>query len=322
MTTHTPGWETNSSFSRTIPRLQLGWDSTSLGALKTCPRKYYYEIVLGVTPRGANVHLTFGLLFHAALERYDHARTRGADHERATLLAVDYLMKTTWDATLGRPLAVLSEDPNKNRFTLVRTVVWYLTQFEHDPLETIILANGKPAVELSFRFETDHRASDGAPFIYCGHMDRFAKLNGEPYVVDRKTTKHTISESFFASFTPNNQFTGYVMGGRILMPDAPRKLIVDAAQIAVTFSRFERGIVERSEHQLSEWYEGLGYWLALAEGFARRNYWPMNEASCGNYGGCPFRQVCSAKTERVRDEFLRAGFVPRVWDPLQTRGDI
>ena len=31
----------NSSFSTEIPNLQLAWDSTSLGLLKECPRKYY-----------------------------------------------------------------------------------------------------------------------------------------------------------------------------------------------------------------------------------------------------------------------------------------
>jgi len=315
-------WESNSSFSKTIPRLQLAWDSTSLGALKTCPRLYYYSIVCGWTSAHLNVHLTFGLLYHAALERYDHERASGSDYDHATLCAVDYLMRASWDAKLGRPLAVLSEDRNKNRFTLVRTVVWYLEQFRDDPLQTIILANGKPAVELSFRFETAFRASDGTPFLYCGHMDRFAMLNDQPCIVDRKTTKHTISESFFASFSPNNQFTGYSMGGEVLMPNAPKRLIVDAAQVAVTFSRFERGIVERSEFQIQEWYQGLGFAVAMAEGYARADFWPLNETACGNYGGCAFREVCSKKSPKVREEWLKAAFVRRVWDPLQIRGDV
>jgi hypothetical protein len=315
-------WTQNSSFSTTIPKFQLAWDSTSLGSFKTCPRKYYYEIIEGWTPRAANIHLAFGLLYHSSLELYDHKRAQGLDHDEATLHAVRHLMIETWDEVLGRPKPVFCEDKNKNRFTLVRTVVWYLEQFRDDPLRTIILANGKPAVELSFRFETDHRASDGTPILYCGHMDRAATLDEVPFVVDRKTSKHTISDEYFAQFTPNNQFTGYIMGGRIILPNAPKKLIVDAAQIAVTFSRFERGIVERSDFQIDEWYTGLGYYFKLAEGYARANFWPLNEASCGNYGGCPFRTVCSKKSPLAREEWLAAGFVKRIWDPLQTRGDI
>jgi hypothetical protein len=106
------------------------------------------------------------------------------------------------------------------------------------------------------------------------------------------------------------------------MAQAPRKIVVDAAQIAVTLSRFERGLVEFSEYQLDEWYRGLGYYLKIAEGYARANFWPLNEASCGNYGGCPFRSVCSTKSESMREAWLKAKFIKRVWVPLQTRGDV
>lgn len=51
---------------------QIAWDSTSLGLLKECPRKYYYTIILGYKPKRESVHLKFGLLYHGALEAYDH----------------------------------------------------------------------------------------------------------------------------------------------------------------------------------------------------------------------------------------------------------
>jgi hypothetical protein len=231
-------------------------------------------------------------------------------------------MKATWDEALRRPRAVFCDDPNKNRLTLVRTVVWYLEEFRDDTLQTIRLANGKPAVELSFRFETTHRTSAGAPFFYCGHLDRAATTGDENFILDRKTTKHTIDQHYFAQYTPNNQFTGYLFGGRILMPEAPTKILVDAAQVAVNFSRFSRGLAERSEMQLDEWYRGLGMYFAMAEAYSREGFWPLNESSCGNYGGCAFREICSKKSEASREEWLRAGFARRTWNPLQIRGDI
>ena len=66
-----------------------------------------------------------------------------------------------------------------NRLTLLRSVVWYLDQFEHDSLETVILQDGKPAVELSFRFLTNYQAPTGEPFLLCGHFDRVALFNDE-----------------------------------------------------------------------------------------------------------------------------------------------
>lgn len=310
----------NSSFSTAHPGLQLAWDSTSTGALEDCPRKYYYSIVCGYTSRTENIHFTFGIIYHAALERYDHARAAGLDHEAAVLRATRYALEQTWDRELKRPWQ--SNDDNKNRYTLVRAVVWYLEEFRDDPLRTIILANGKPAVELSFRVELAHRSALAqVPFMYCGHLDRVATLNDVPFIVDKKTTKSTIGKDFFAKYSPNNQFMGYSFGAKVAFSAPVKGLIVDAVQSAITFSRFARGQVLYDESQLEEWHHDLGWHLAQAESYAKANYWPMNTLSCDKFGGCQFREIC-AKPPAARKQWLERAFVKRVWDPLQVRGDI
>ncbi len=82
----------NSSFR---DMLQVAWDSTSIGYLKECPRKYQYMMVLGRQPREESIHLTFGLHYHKALEIYDHARSSGLDHSDAQLRAVQYCYEAT-----------------------------------------------------------------------------------------------------------------------------------------------------------------------------------------------------------------------------------
>jgi hypothetical protein len=312
--------QVNSSFSAQLPTLQLAWDSTSLGAFKSCPRLYQYSILLGYTSRHLNVHLAFGLWTHSAREVYDHARAQGKSHDEGVTLAVRKAMELSWDRELRRPWA--SDDKNKNRWTLIRTLVWFLDQFENDPIQTIILANGKPAVELSFRFHTHYQArATGETYLYCGHLDRVGTLGESNYIVDIKTSKHTIDQGFFAKYTPDNQFTGYTLGAKVALSIPVKGLIVDAAQVAVTFSRFERGLVERTPDQVEEWYNDLGHWLRLAEVYAEKGYWPQNDKACQNYGGCAFQGICS-KSPTVRDKWLNASFAKRVWDPLQVRGDI
>src|SRR5215469_2997436 len=93
----------NSSFSKSLPGLQIAWDSTSLGALKKCPRFYQYNIIEGYAPRRESIDLRFGLHYHAALERYDHARSAGSAHEEAIRVAVRYALEVTWNAELQRP---------------------------------------------------------------------------------------------------------------------------------------------------------------------------------------------------------------------------
>lgn len=336
--------QVNSSFSLKSPFLQLAWDSTSLGLLKTCAQKYYLAIVGATTPlpsgalaiagyasRQESAHLTFGLLYHGALERFDHAKANGASHDEAIKAAVHWAAKETWNKELRRPW--ISDLNNKNRLTLIRTVVWYCDQFRDDPASTVILANGRPAVELSFRFATQVYADTGEEYMVCGHLDRMVEFQGLTYVMDRKTTGNTLNSDFFKKFSPDNQFSLYSFAGKVVYELPMSGLICDAAQVAVTFSRFERGFITRTEDQLQEWWQHTMYWIAQAERFAAYGAklaaqgkdpsvaWPMNDSACHHYGGCQFREICS-KSPKVRKQWLEGGAVRKVWDPLQVRGDI
>jgi hypothetical protein len=44
----------------------------------------------------------------------------------------------------------------------------------------------------------------------------------------------------------------------------------------------------------------------------------MNLSACGNYGGCPFRELCS-RSPKVRENFLKSDYVDHNWDPLKAR---
>ena len=316
--------ETNSSFSKTLPTFQFAWDSTSLGLFKECPRKYYYSMLLAKAPREVSVHLTFGIAYHKALEMYDHARAAGADHHEATRAAVRSALSVTWID--GK--AWFSDDPYKNRFTLVRSVVWYLEHFEVDPCKTVILANGKPAVELSFRFETEWNFGV-EPILLSGHLDRLVEFNDSIYVLDRKTTKSALDDRFTKGWNPNSQMTQYTFAAQVIYRTPARGVIIDGAQILVGATRFNRSLTMRTPAQLTEWYYNTGFYIRLAFESAARAYdrpdsaeqfYPMNDKACGNYGGCDFRQICS-KDPKVRRQWLDSIFKSRVWDPLQVRGD-
>lgn len=330
----------NSSFSTLLPGLQLAVDSTSLGAFKACPRSYYYSIVLGYQPRSLSVHLTFGILLHEARERYDGLRAAGAIHEDGLVAVVQQALVSTWDKALLRPWA--SDHKSKNRLTLIRSIVWYLDQFgESDPIQTIRLANGKSANELSFQFDSGYTTSStGERWTFCGHLDRIGMLNDVPYVVDLKTTEWTIDGSWFARFTPDNQFSMYALAGQMAFGVPVRALIVDGLQVAAGFTRCERGLVQRDEATLQEWHFGTHRWLQAMESCAGEaealvsrgvdpaNAWPMNDKSClqyssgdGSRGGCQYRSVCS-RTPGARAGWLKSEFIRRVWDPQQRRGDV
>jgi len=311
----------NSSFSVEVPGLQLGVDSTSLGAFKRCPRYYQLAIVEGWQPRESSVHLQFGIWMHEAREGYEHAKVAGASHDEAVDKVVEYLLEVTWNRALGRPW--ISGHPSKNRLSLIRTAVWYLdTLARDDPFETVVLANGKPAVELSFRYDSGYKTdSSGESWVLCGHLDRLARHNDSYYIPDIKTTVGSLGPHFFASFSPSTQFSLYTHASKVIFSMDVRSLVVDGIQVGATFARFQRSVVPRPPSVIAEWHSELQIWLRQMEDCALAQHWPQNDAACGLYGGCQFRGVCSAATSQ-RDGLLAADFVKRVWDPLVARGDI
>ena len=46
-------------------KVQWAWDSTSLGWLKECPRKYQYHMIEQWRGRGESIHLEYGILYHS-----------------------------------------------------------------------------------------------------------------------------------------------------------------------------------------------------------------------------------------------------------------
>lgn len=313
--------EANQSFSEKLPALQLAVDSTSLGAFKKCPRFYQYRIIQGFVPRGTAVDLEFGIHFHFATEGYDHRRAKGMDHETALHETVRATLIATWDRAAGRPW--ITEDSNKNRLTLIRTLVWYLdTVAANDTVRTLILANGKPAVELSFRLQLPIRSSTGEFFILCGHLDRVGTLGegaeAEQYILDKKTTRHTLGPYYWDQFNPNNQFSLYNFAGKIGFSFETKGIICDAAQVAVGFSRFERRLIPRTPGQVDEWYRDLELTLESMNRAAYDSHWPMNDTACYR---CDFQRICS-KDPASREVWLKSDFGKRVWDPLKVRGDV
>lgn len=301
--------------------MQWAWDATSLQAAMTCPMKYKLSILDSWQPARKSRHLVFGGHYAKALERFHKYRAEGQSYDDATENCVHECLIDSWEydtdaegltRTGGRPWD--SMDTAKNRETLIRSIVWYLEAFKDETLETVRLENGQAAVELSFTVELNDK------YVYCGHMDRVVTNGPELYVLDQKTTGHTITPNFFDGFTPDVQMTGYTFAGRAVFHKPIRGVIVDGAQIAVGFTRFERGFINRTDGDIEEWLQDLFELINRFEGYAETGVYPKNRMSCGNYGGCEFRRICS-RDKSNREAFLRGDFDKResAWNPLERR---
>jgi hypothetical protein len=316
--------------------VQFAWDSTSIKLAETCLRKYQYKMLLGWQPERKSVHLLFGGWYASALESYYKYVADGQSSDDALIEVVHEALFETWEfpncpnceGEVGAPCGEcggegklttggtpwVSDHNTKTRENLIRTIVWYIDQFgEDDSCHTIILANGKPAVEHSFRIEADNG------IILSGHLDRLVEYGGLAYIQDQKTTQSTISSRYFEGYNPDTQMSLYTFAGKAIFGLPIKGIMIDAAQIAVGFTRFERGFTFRSDDQLNEWYDHSIYYIERARQATRDNHFPLNPSSCNNYGGCEFRHICS-KAPSVRDQFLKGDFVQgKRWDPLEVR---
>jgi hypothetical protein len=159
---------------------------------------------------------------------------------------------------------------------------------------TIQLANGKPAVELSFRFGSGIGFSDGEEIEFSGHLDRAASggPNSPVYIVDNKSTGKSINSDYVLQYTPDPQISHYYIGGkgRLQLPglgDLDRRQCQVLAN-AVDLKRFQ---VARTASQISEYYQNVAALVETYDGYRKRRYWPMNESACHI---CPFRRgLCS-----------------------------
>lgn len=279
---------------------QWAWNSSSLNPAKACDREYSYRVLRGLSPREKSCHLIFGLNYARSLEQYHYLRAAGIPYEDAVRRVVRACLAATFSWT--------SSDSRKNRETLIRSLIWYLEEFRDDPCKTVILADGQPAVELRGRLQV---AED---IFLTYHIDRLVEHGGDIYVQDQKTTGSSLGSYWFKKFDLDVQMSLYAYIGKAVFHQPVKGVLIDAAQIAVGFTRFARGFTFRSDGQLDEWLAETLYairqtWRAAAVGY------PRNDAACMRYGGCDFFDVCS-KPGQVREQYLKADFEVSFRNPL------
>ena len=302
--------------------LQWAWDSTSLKRAQTCPRYYQYKALESWESPYDSVHLWFGRIYASALEMFHELEAKGSSREDAIEEVVRWALLETWEHELddddnpieGTGGPTQFEHTAKSRDTLIRTIIWYFAFFEEDYFSTYIKADGTPAVEHSFRIAIDN------DITLCGHKDRLCvDPQGELFVHDQKTTGTTLSPYYFKQFKPDIQFSLYTFAGRMIYNAPVKGVIVDAAQVAVGFTRFARSPIMQTDDELDEWYEEMILLVDRTHAYQRAGFFPRDTTACHNFGGCDFREVCS-RPKSVRKNFLEADFRkgPR-WNPIIPR---
>lgn len=321
--------------------IQFAWDSVSLSTILECPQRYRLRIIEGWRSKspGAAIALSFGILVHTGVEEFHKGRMAGLKYDDAVRHALARVMEKrnhadqpTLYSMLPTPEDIAEQKEAtdedeadsgvglrnakvRTRYHLWRALVWYFETYRNDPMEVVQLPSGKPAVEYSFRVGVGKSLSDGTEILLAGHLDKLVRFNNQLYVSDVKTTK-SVSRQYFSGFDLSHQMTGYTLGGKLAFQEPVVGVVIDAIELQIGGVKFSRGFTNRTESQLKEYRDLLGYVGSMAERYYFEDYYPLNTAACMF---CEFKDICRQPPE-LRHGYLNAWFErAEAWNPLKSR---
>lgn len=299
-----------------LPGINRPLDNTALSTYMTCPREYWFSMVLNRRPGGLSPALSYGRSWHHAMEH--HYRTGG----NAEL--VELLVRNKWEdhgamddyRTLER--CILDYKRYRNRWgadpasEAGRTVGW--------PVQ--------PMVEVQ-----SNTMSGGLLHPYAVKIDRIIELDGLGYVEDHKTTSR-LDRNYWQQFTLSNQMMGYVFQAQQLAPSL--KIVgvrINVCHVLKTGTNFERQVFTYTPDQLREWVHNTNMWMQRLSRDAQdwndgaasleAGEYPLGhygENGCSRkYGMCSYHHVCS-KSARMRPTVL-AEYPENPWNPLEVDGE-
>lgn len=302
-----------------LPGIERPLDNTALSQYMTCPREYYYGMVLHRRGEGLSPSLAYGKAWHVALETHYKS---GGDRELTR-----FMVQASWQEhgvegdyrTLERCLLDYDRYREKWGADPAREVGRTLGYPEH------------PMVEIS----TD-AAGEGLIHSYVGKIDRIIEDQGLLFVEDHKTTSR-LDSNYYRSFDLSNQMMGYTYLAQKLLPG--EKVVgvrINLAHVIKTGTKFERQLFTFTREQIAEWVDNTNQWMLRLSADSQRwasNYdfehgdgmpqasqqWPLGHFGTNGcdrkYGMCAYHRVCSiapAFRRRILEE------IPvHPWNPLE-----
>ena len=286
------------------PRQKI-WDSSSLSTFSACPRAYNLSNLLGYKLKLYAPVTGFGSAVHDGFEVLDKGKHEGKSKDETVNKAVAFIIKE-----YGKDLSQ-AEDKARGLEAAMRAIVWRAEEYWEDNLKIATMPNGAPCLEQRFEVpfgERGHR--------FSGRIDKIVELDNRLYLCDTKTTKASLTDLYFRNFQPNNQIYAYIWAARFVLGLNIAGFIIDAVQTGVHFCRFNRNIFNVSKESIIEWYNDAQYHISLSDAYADNQWYPANFTSCGNYGGCKFREVCGEAPEH-RTILLQEDFIREPHDDLK-----
>lgn len=323
------------SSSLTRPVLPPIVDSTMISCFRSCPRKYFYEFVLGLRPPGLSIDLHAGACFATAIENVYIGFWKDGLTLQEALIKAHAIFALAW----GDFQIPAHKNTAKTFDRMWEAVELYFVEWHpaSDHIQPYFASDGKPTFEYTFAIPLEHCVSNdlilaegnydprawgqsfpchpsGEPFLYSGRLDMLGEWNGVPVGRDEKTAGQSAGQNWSEKWDLRSQFMGYCWA--LQQGGIPVETIaVRGIGILKTKIDFAEAMKTYSKDMLARWHEQLRRDLWRLRRCYDEGYFDYNLGdSCTSYGNCVFALPCSVP-ESEQAQWL-SNYEVRHWNPL------
>ena len=256
-------------------------DSTKLKCFADCPRQYFWRHVVGLAPKGANVHLVFGEALHAAFELL---MREGVSNETRAL-AVHAFMKIYRESfTPEDDLGNGNKDPDHAFEAIMKFKAPEGTPLYIENCGTVPISDSHV---IHFKIDLVMESTPGIvlwDYKTCSRMD---KNWASQWLLDFQIGAYTYATQCMFGFDR-------VWGARIMAIHILKKE-VNILEIPIKRNKADsemwlfncRSYIDQIESE-------LGKLLDCSEDDPAMKAFPQNPGACTKYYGCPYLAECTA----------------------------
>ncbi len=289
-------------------------DSSKIQSFMDCPRRFFFDYILGWQSEVANHDLIFGQAFHDAMEVIMTNPMTEDVIEPAYNAFLETYRKTYPEETDE----IYEPKSPKNAFYGLAA---YIGQYRNQDFFTTLYT------EVGGKVSTGkHQVVYKLDTICQDHNERV-------FSFEHKTTKNGFKQVWMDEWLLSMQIGCYSYAMRCLYPNVSTPLVIING---VAFSKkkvdCQRQPVKKTPQQLQNWLFTVNYWVDQIKNEINvllndcsvddqiLTAFPMNPRACTNYFRlCPFHDFCMSWSNPLRQAFEGPpeGFVTKRWDPLE-----
>jgi len=305
-------------------------DSTKLGMYMECPRKYFFEYVLGWRSTWPINHLEFGTAWHLACEALANGEYTQEAYDKACSVFLTHYRK---HFSADTDDLFIPKDPAN----AIQALAAYASRFQSDvtrfrTLQTevagmVLIA---PGMTMHFKLDWIGQSKTTGNYLYIDQKtsQRYAQDWGDHWVLSTQMLLYL--HALYCLF-PKDRIEGGIVRCSFFYDQSPTGKT--GRKRTPTANATEEMFIRRSPDQMAaflarteRWYKNLTHDFALLEhdrvDDAVMEAFPQNDKACYSYGRmCLYHPYCAAWSNPLQHlDRMPAEMKVEFWDPREQEG--